>query len=468
MVTSRQMRRLFLSLSVILIIMTISITSEAKAASIPEYIKVGLRFKDTAATTYTLSSESGFVLGSVSDEGFKETLPLPAYNTLIACIEGNHVALRDTDGVLISLDIGRNGCLMPLDYKENGIITFEGKKYRGGIILNIESNNRIKAINYLAMDEYLYGVLHKEMSQSYPMEALKAQAVAARSFAVESIGRHYNDGFDVCTTTDCQVYGGYEDEYPRTNQAVDETSGLIIWANGQPAPVFYLKNSGGHTQSIEDVWTSSHLPHLVGKTDPYSPDYPWIATITFDSLEQKLLQAGYDPGSIESVQVGGRNSAGAVSELIIKGSKDTVILEKERIRTVLGPSLVRSRHFNIGEVYLGKNSVTFEVQMILSNGTKVKNAQDKINIISADGKIKSITSENLYITNGKQTAKAKTVAREAKFDDSIVARGKEVTFSGMGYGHGVGMAQDGAIEMAKQGFNFIDILKFYFTNIEVR
>lgn len=468
MTTIRQMGRILLTMSVILIIMAIFISSEAKAASIPEYIKVGLRFGDNAASTYTLSSENGFVLGSITDEGFKETLPLPAYDTLIAIIEGNHIALRDKENVLISQDIGKNSCLLPLDYKENGLITFEGNKFRGGIILNTQSNNRIKAINYITMDEYLYGVLHKEMSQSYPMEALKAQAVAARSFAVESIGRHYNDGFDVCTTTDCQVYGGYEAEYPRTNQAVDETSGLIIWANGQPAPVFYFKNSGGHTQSIEDVWLSSNLPHLVGKKDPYSPDYSWIATITFNSFEQKLIQAGYDVGSIESVQVGGRNSAGAVSKLIIKGSKDTLILEKERIRTVLGPSLVRSRHFNIGEVYMGKNSIVFEIQLMLSNGSKTKNADQNINIISGDGKIKSIVSESAYITNGKETVKAKTVESESKIDDSIVATGSEVTFSGMGYGHGVGMAQDGAIEMARQGYNFIEILKFYFTNIEVR
>ena len=443
---------------------------QAFADSVPEYIKVGLRYGGTAVESCTVYSETGFILGNITEEGFSETLPLPAYTSLVATAQNGSVELHDTSGVLISADIGNNGCLMPSDYKENGLISVESSRYRGGIMLKANPDRKLTVINYLTMDEYLYGVLHREMSQGNPLEALKAQAVTARSFAVSSMGRHSRDGFDVCSTTDCQVYGGCADEYPNTSRAVDETSGLLIWSEGEPAPVYYYKNSGGHTQGIDEVWTSFPQPHLKGVEDPYSPVYPWTAVIDFNVIEQKLTLAGYDPGKIKSVTIGKRNSAGAVSELIISGSKNDIKLEKGSVRSVFGTSLIRSTHFNIGDTYIGTgNKPVSKSDIKIGSGSRIKDAAEQIYVLSANNNIKSVNSSELYMISSSKTVKAKTAeGAVSDFDDSIVAKDGKVTFSGVGYGHGIGMPQDSAIEMAKQGFTFEEILKFYFTDIEVR
>lgn len=452
----------------IMLLWTFIVPLEAEASSFPEFIKIGLKYGSTGPSDCTLSSKSGFVLGTITEEGFKETLPLPAYSTVVASIENGHVALHDQQGVLLSANIGVNGCLAAADYKENGLITYENADYRGGMLLLVNSSNKLSIINYLKTEEYLYGVIHREMSQSFPIEALKAQAVAARSFVMESYGRHTADGFDVCSSTHCQVYGGYNAEYPSTCQAVNETKGLLVWSKGEPAPVFYHKNSGGHTQSIGEVW-SFPMNHLTGKVDPYSPNYPWSATIYFNTLEQKLTRAGYLTGSIQSVKIGGRNSAGAVSKLIIEGNKDTVNLEKEKIRSVLGTSLVRSRHFNIGTEYLGRDGMSSLIaDFQLSNGRLKKDVGEKVYVLSAGDKLKEVNSAELHITNGNKTIKAKTTETPSDTPDSVVATGDKVIFTGVGSGHGVGMSQDGAIEMAKQGFTFDQILHFYYTDIEVR
>lgn len=448
----------------------LSVPDKADAYSVPDHIKVGLLYGSTAQESCTISSDTGFILGAVYDEGFEETLPLPAYTSLIASVENGHVTLHDIDGVLISADIGDSGCIMPTDYNDNGLITVGEKKYRGGIIFEAGAGGKLTVINYLTMDEYLYGVLHREMSQSAPSEALKAQAVAARSFAVDCIGRHQKDGFDVCTTSDCQTYGGYADEYPSTCRAVDETSGLLVWSKGEPVSIYYYKNSGGHTQGIEDVWISIPQPHLKGVEDPFSPLYPWTATIYFDSLEQKLANAGYDPGTVKSVKIGGRNRAGAVSELIITGSKDTVRLEKGNIRSVLGTSLIRSTHFNIGDKYYGGMSAALETaEMKISNGSQIKDAAENIYLLSASGNAKAKKSTDLYLYSNGKTVKVKTAAVEASASfDSVAASDGKLTVSGVGFGHGVGMPQDSAIEMARQGYTFDEILNYYFADIEVR
>lgn len=467
---SKSRPMVFITIFLAMILISGIIPGKAYGAESSGFIRVGLGFGDSGLSSCTLSSDTGFVLGSVTDSGFTETLPLPAYRTLTAALEGGHVALRDADGVLISADIGKNGCLMPLNDSGNAYISFDGNRYRGGFLLSANKSSRIDVINYLGIEEYLYGVVHLEMSQSNPLEALKAQAVAARSFALAHMGRHKDSGFDVCASTHCQVYGGVKAEYPSTTDAVDGTLGLAIYWNGKPAAVNYHKNSGGHTQNAGDVW-SSDLPYQTGKEDPYTPAYPWSAVITFDSLEQKLVQAGLITGTIKTVAIGGRSSAGTVASLVIEGSQGAVTLEKERIRTVLGASLVRSRYFNIGDTYQGMTAGGGEtVSFVITNGTIGKTAGGTLYTVSADGAVNPLNSQKIHLFDGNRTIIPDRILAGGPESsvDRITATDGKLTLSGMGSGHGAGMSQDGAIEMAKQGFPFLDILNFYFTDIEVR
>lgn len=453
-------------LSFLVLLFSIGGTAVAFGESDESYLKVGLLYGTTAVERITINSDTGFLLGTATESGFSETLPLQAYQSLIVSVRDGHVAIEDTNGVLLSADIGLSGCIWPVD--NEGFFSLGAKKYRGGLVFRVNSGNTINVINYLTMDEYLYGVLHKEMSQSNPLEALKAQAVAARSFATENVGRHAADGFDLCSTVHCQVYDGIQSEYPSTITAVDDTSGLTLWYAGTPVVAYYHKNSGGHTQSVQDVWSSSAIPYLTGVSDPYSPLYSWTATVTFESMQQKLLLANQDVGTIQSVKVMERNSAGAVSKLAVNGSKSTVTLAKETIRSILGTTLIRSRHFYLGES-APVSETTLLPSLTISNGRSKKTDPEKVYIISSTGTTKAANSLGLYLSNGKTTSQVKTIQNDVpNYDDSYVASDGKVVFNGNGYGHGVGMSQDGAIEMAKQGYTFMDILTFYFQDIEVR
>ena len=457
------------SLFLLIMVLFFSFPTHGQGAEPDQYLRIGLYYGETAKNSYTITSTTGFMLGSATTEGFSPTLPLPAYTALTATIEGSYVVLRGNNGELISSDIGINGCIYPLGDTAGVGIALDTKAYRGGFLFMVSQSGKLNAINHVTMEEYLYGVLHKEMSQSNPLEALKAQAVAARSYAALNTGRHSSEGFELCATTHCQVYDGKAAEYPSTVQAVNETSGLKIYEGLEPVVGYYHKNSGGHTQNSAEVWSAT-AGYLSGKPDPYSPSYPWSNTMTFDFLKTKLEAAGHDPGSIRSVRIGGRNSASAVASLIIDGSNGAVTLEKERIRAVLGTTLIRSRHFVIGITYPDiKGTGSENVAITLINDKESSKASNSVYVLSANGSASLKPLNDLYLTNGTKTMTPVILPTEDPiFDDSIPATGDKVTFSGQGFGHGVGMSQDGAIAMAKMGFDFKQILNFYYTGIEVK
>lgn len=447
-------------LTVTLIMLTLTLTAffsvfEVNAAGTSEYIKVGLKYSSTAVTSATLQSEEGFQLIMVDSSGFSEGMPLPAYTTIQVASENGAVVLRDESGTLLSSDLGSAGCIMPLDYQDDGVIRLDNVPYRGGIMFRVNSNGTMNVINYLSMENYIYGVLNSELHYSNPKEALKAQAVAARSFGSLSIGKHSSDGFDVCATTHCQVYKGYSGEYPATNQAVDETSGEVIYSQGNPVNAFYFKNSGGYTQNAEDVWSSAQS-YLKSVKDPYCPSYPWSISLTFDNIKQKLEAAGYSPGTIESVAISGKNSVGYVCDLQIKGSSNTITLKKEQIRNVIGATVVKSLLFDLGEGTSGSGGV------FISNGKSTAALNTDFYVISGDNKITKQKTDSRYCSNGTKLTSLTGATM------TQIVTGGTVTFIGYGYGHGVGMPQDSAVEMAKQGFAYDEILKYYYTGIEIK
>ncbi len=121
----------------------------------------------------------------------------------------------------------------------------------------INASGQMNIINYLSTDDYARGVVHSEIGQSSHIEAIKAQAVAIRSFAVTNKGKHSSQEFDIGTTVHCQVYTGADSEYESTNRAVDETKGEMVYYQGKPVSAFYFANSGGHTENSEDAWVAS-------------------------------------------------------------------------------------------------------------------------------------------------------------------------------------------------------------------
>ena len=429
---------------------------EAEAGTQEDFVKIGLKYGSSSVASITIQSETGFILGTAECRSFTEGMPLPAYTKLVVTNESGNVVIRDEEGTLLSANLGSTGCIMPTSYGDNGILFLENTPYRDGIMLLAKSDGTMTVINYITLEHYVYGVLNSELGYTNPKEALKAQAVAARSFGELNLGKHSADGFDLCTTTHCQVYKGYSGEYPSIIDATDETKGEMIYYNGKPVTAFYFKNSGGYTQNVEDVWTFSQ-PYLKSVKDEYCPSYPWSTSLSFDTIQTKLVAAGFSPGTIQSVSIQSRNITGAVSELKIVGSDATVYLKKEKIRNVLGSTIIKSNIFSLGD-----SSTTGSSGWKISNGSSTISPGAKTYVISANGTIKELECEAAYISSGTSTFKLGSSSAI-----ETVACGT-VTFNGYGYGHGVGMPQDSAIEMAKQGITYDEILKYYYKDIEVK
>ncbi len=155
------------------------------------------------------------------------------------------------------------------------LLTLNGKLYRGKLVVYLRGG-RLTVVNRVGIDEYIRGVVPDEMPPSWSPEALKAQAVAARSYAVAT--RKTSGIFDLYPDTRSQVYGGVSSEEPSTNTAIAETARQILKYNGNVATTFFHSTSGGKTAAIQDVWNSAGLPYLVSVPDKYdsmSPHHSW-------------------------------------------------------------------------------------------------------------------------------------------------------------------------------------------------
>jgi stage II sporulation protein D len=435
----------------------------AAAGGDGERLRIGLAYGGDAPSSCEIASANGFVFGVIDANGFRETMPPLAYTRLTLSSSGGYIRVH-ADGVLVSDDIGVGTCVMPSGYADGAPILYEGVPYRGGLSFRSNVNNTFNVINRLTVAEYLYGTVNSEMSYGNPPEALKAQAVAARSYAARKRGAHEEDGFDMCRTAHCQVYKGYSDEHAETTAAVDGTAGLMLYYDGSPISGNYFKNSGGHTQNSEDVWNAKEA-YLRGVPDEYSPPYTWGWQVSFRGLRDLLTAAGSDPGDISSVSVGARSATGSVLALQVVGSRGTVVLEKNDIRAVLGASNVKSLHFTFDGAPPTSPPAP-EVLVLSDEG--VRTLTGGISVLSAAG-LGAPDPADLVIqgATGRAHMSDPPGAPDGVSPQSETATGGNVAFSGSGYGHGVGMPQDSAIEMAKQGFDFRQILTKYFTGVQI-
>jgi stage II sporulation protein D len=163
---------------------------------------------------------------------------------------------------------GQMKTVTPDDWGKTGL-------YRGFIRV-LHSSSGFTIVNKLPLESYLRGVVPLEMSSSWPAAALKAQACAARSYAERS--RNPGEAFDVYCTTRDQAYGGVRSEATASSAAVKASAGVVPTYDGKPIAAFFFSTSGGHTESIENVWQTTPIPYLKGVDDPYdtfSPLHLW-------------------------------------------------------------------------------------------------------------------------------------------------------------------------------------------------
>lgn len=438
-------------------------------------IKVGLKYASGAQLSYTIVSEDGFYIAESTGSGWEEIEHIADYGKVIVTSAGTEIRLQTPDGSDLFDDLS-GYVLLSAAYAEGDPINLDGSAYRGGLCFTQNSDGTMNAINILDVEQYIYGVLNGEMHHKYPQEALKAQAITARSFALTNLNRHAAYGFDVCSGTHCQVYKGYSDEYKETTAATDDTAGLVMYAGSKIVCGYYSKNSGGHTQDSSDVW-GGNVAYLKGVPDPYSPAYPWTVSFTFQELENMLDAARKPVGKLKKVMITERNAAGAVSELQFEGTAGSAVFTKEIVRTFFGAGLVKSTMFSFTGAEVEDDSGDEDAgaagEFFVSNGRSKQAMPANVAVIGGNNKSVQVKSSNAYASNGTVKVKMSTASEQKQTEAKKPSNAEVVTegplvISGMGFGHGVGMPQDSAIEMAKQGFTFDDILKYYYTGIEIR
>src|SRR6059058_2827279 len=216
--------------------------------------------------------------------------------------------------------------------------------YRGSIQVDVVSG-KLRAINMVGLEQYLYGVVPSEMPFSWHPEALKAQAVVARSYALAT---RRAGAFDLYPDTRSQVYLGLEHEKPSTNAAVDATAGTVVLYQGEVAKTFFFSTSGGRTASSEDVW-GEPVPYLVSVADPYdtiSPYHNWGPyAFTGAKLAKMMKIKGQQVIDLQPEL----NASGRIKTLNVVGTKSTIPVDGATLRKSLG---LRSTWFSVGVLSL--------------------------------------------------------------------------------------------------------------------
>jgi len=290
-------------------------------------------------------------------------------------------------------------------------------QYRGKIEA-VSGEDGFQLINIVNLEEYLYGVLPSEMPVNWPKQALYAQAIAARTWAMRNKNRHHHEGFNFCSTVHCQVYKGAGAEAQLTNQAVDETTGIIITSSNQPIDVFYSNNCGGLTRDgildsdsadfyfpfspseLED-WFRGEPNTFCNLKDQRLANFRWVRRYKQEQLQAMLSKSDIDIRGPIKITPQKRASSGHLVSIKIDGIKNSKVIE-------------------------GENNIRKTLGDLLSSAFKIEVKYDR--------------------KNGPE----------------------EFVFYGGGFGHGRGLCQAGIKGMALRDYNYLKILKHYYPETEIQ
>ncbi|MDR1692425.1 MAG: SpoIID/LytB domain-containing protein [Oscillospiraceae bacterium] len=373
------------------------------------------------------------------------------------------VVRTGTTDILFQFDYGTTAhlCVRPLgEGGEKPITWHKGKRYYGMFEFRRFEGNNIYVYNAINVQDYVKGVLPYEMSPTWPIEALKSQAVAARSYAAGTLRKHRAAGYALCTSTDCQVYRGMGEASALTNQAVDETYGQFITYNGAACKTaVYHSSSGGATENSENVWNEA-VPYLRGVVDNYEdeaviPNYIWRYTCTNDQLSAMLTARGVAHNGVGSFYIQRYTDTSNVHTVAFNDRNGNLITsyskEMARIRLNFGNIRTKSLRYNI---YSGDSILSATAP----DGTSTP-AGSELYALDGTGALIPVGGEVTVLSGDGSLHTVSTVPQTGTDGVYIVI--------GRGDGHNLGMSQWGAHGMADQGFSYIEILKHYYTGVEV-
>lgn len=432
-------------------------------------------------------------------------------NTLTAA---NGAALSMAKGNLV---VGGKQLSLPVTITAKSGLGWNGVRYRG-VLRIIKAGGGFTVINVLNVEDYLRGVVPKEVSPSWNAEALKAQAVLARTYAAANMGSYSSSGYDLTNTTSSQVYGGASAESAATDKAVAETRGEILTYGGRPASIYYHADSGGATADIADVWGGDQ-PYLkpvaeIGKSE--SRYASWQMSVTPQQIAAVLKKMGHSVGTVSSMTVVKRDAAGRTVTLRFKGSRGSVDVRSSAFRTAFGPDKLRSTNFVLSEkgerppafAELVTDSVAAPAAQAAPAAPKTVSAQSlaarvdpliemtKQDVFSKDEiydmlfhpekreHYLGIGYDRLRMNGGsiavpeapKPATPPPAPAQKSSFASGAVRavsmpQDKEVrgtiVITGKGWGHGVGLSQWGAKLLADRGAKYTEILMRYFSGTTI-
>ena len=453
------------------LVVTFFVLSAASAAALENgVIKVGLRYGSSALDAANLENAvgEGYAFGYF-DRG-RQFVPLEETGERTITMSPSgwgtiQVTVTGTDQVLYESD-GDSLGVMPLGFGEEPVTWFKGYRYTGGFEYTL-SGGGVQVVNVTDLENYVKGVVPYEMSGDWPLAALEAQAVCARTYACRDSKHLSAYGFDVCSGTDCQVYNGVSLATARSSQAVDNTAGLRLYYGGYLVQdAVYHASNGGATEDAKNVW-GTEKGYLKGKTDPYEsktsiPNYSWTVTYTADELSWILDQKGYRVGQIQDVYISAVTPAGNVSAVTFVGSAVTKTVTGETCRTIFYSSTygksVKSQRFQINGQGGGGSGGLFvndpATPLASLDGAAVLSGSGVQTTLRGEA-ASAITSTGIVsVTAGG----ARTPSRSA---------GGSFTITGTGNGHNVGLSQYGAKAMAELGYSYEEILQFYYTDVTI-
>lgn len=441
-------------LIIITLIILAGITNTASGYDSDKPIRVGL--SDTTFSKYVFDDEEFY------SDGLLELTDLATGETVKALSVGIRVTMQDglfTVYIDKKPKMGKIRGPLILKAEPNNLIGITNHKragkpafYRGIIELvkTAKKTNGYVIVNVLDLKNYLKGVVPNEMPVYFGLEALKAQCIAARNYALRPRDKFYSE-FDICDSVACQVYFGAKTEKELSNLAVDETDGLVALYDGQLILAVYSSTAGGYTESYANAFS-----------DPGSKKFP--------SHDVPYLQAQPDIPNMKSLHKE-------------EDARDFYTTNPETYDN--DSSYFRwTRTWTVGEFVQMLNKTMQEqaafVKPAFTDKDKFEHLHEiKIRQRGISGKVMfiEITTEKGTYTIGKELTIRRLFKKDVKalpsanFVCDLVkdekAKETYVKFSGGGFGHGVGMSQFGAGKMGKSGMNFINILQHYYTGISI-
>ena len=343
----------------------------------------------------------------------------------LALAAGEEVVLRLAEGELVlergggveRLQAAREIWLEPASRPaEAGDFQLKQRGYRGRLQVLVGGSG-LRAINHVGLESYLPSVVGSEMPASWPQAALRAQAVAARTYALRQ--RKPADPFDLSATVSSQVYKGVDAETPSTREAVLSTRGQVLMYGSSLANAVFHSSSGGATENSGDLW-SQQLPYLVSVPDfdQASPVQAWQQRLEPEQLQQAFAEIG----GAQRIDVLSTTSTGRVRQARVSGPSGTLVVSGAQLRSRLG---------------LRSTMVRFELAA---------------SELAALPPLPLLPEQ--YEVGG--------------FQPQVQLPLPSLLAVGRGYGHGVGMSQWGALGLAQRGQSYDQILRHYYRGTELR